>query len=891
MLAALTPIPSFGMNAAAPVTPPLREELPASGSHVPQGWYNFADLRDQIIQSSDSADDTEVLQRAIDLLSSSEFITPVDPATGKASGPVAEQNRNTLFLPAGTYRISKTLTVRAAGVRIIGEDPQTTKIVWAGKEYTSDADPVDGDMQSLDGSWMFRLNGANHAQLSRLTLDGGGRAEAAIRVGFDPHNWTDTWKRTRTTPSATGFRLQDLVLENVARGIWAGINSPNLGGQSLDSEGFVSRTVFRNIGTDVAGSPSYRQAGLVLDGANTLNWQVWDSTFESCDTGLSTNAGTFAAWDNLFSKSRATDIALAGHTDSTVRGNTSIESRQFVRTGGPDDGTVTPEMPGGGPAEREITIMDNTVLDPSSVAVDIRGNGGTVITDNRFRTSIVPIREQRSLGDPTKVNPSELIIGGNQFSLPSTSWWDLYKLSTSDPANLLQFDNSQTDLSSVSPAAMPPTPHADPSRTIREIAPAATADDIQAEVNSLASLAGERPIIHIPAGHYIFNHPVVIPAGLDVQLIGDGEGTFIQWAMASDDFLFRVQAPARATIRDMRLGGQLAHIPAAGEAGGKGISVQTNDLDGDRVYLTQVDVSAANSGQAVFRKDSWRALAVNQVDRTQVRMDGGSISDSNVGLSVSGGALAAQNGTTGVRWFGGSTSGTVNSAYELTSHGKLVAQTVESEGGLGIDLRGGSGSFTLAGSRYVVSNPCPAPSNCGSQFEAAWNDADQEFGSFKATGFQGDISMVNTHLHSLSLNRASAGASPTDRTFAFGVLYEYAPGTHGMWPNGAPNNFPAYVDCTPVLNAGGQSLSYGNRALLLQPHGWWPCAVAGSTSAVSAPTAYAKEMLKELRSAKPQYAARNSNTANSDMLIEHVTYGSLGSHMGIEVSKAASPVQ
>jgi hypothetical protein len=45
-------------------------------------------------------------------------------------------------------------------------------------------------------------------------------------------------------------------------------------------------------------------------------------------------------------------------------------------------------------------------------------------------------------------------------------------------------------------------------------------------------------------------------------------------------------------------------------------------------------------------------------------------------------------------------------------------------------------------------------------------------------------------------------------------------------------------------------------------------------------------MLHSLRTAKPDYATRNPNPINTDMLIEGITYNSLGSHRGIALNHA-----
>ena len=90
-------------------------------------------------------DDTHALQKALDI---------VDPANAK---------RKVLYIPAGVYRITKTLNVprtehaQTIGMGIIGEDPATTRIIWDG--------PQDGRMFYYS-PW--------YARMMRLTLDGRG---------------------------------------------------------------------------------------------------------------------------------------------------------------------------------------------------------------------------------------------------------------------------------------------------------------------------------------------------------------------------------------------------------------------------------------------------------------------------------------------------------------------------------------------------------------------------------------------------------------------------------------------------------------------------------------------------------------------------------------------
>ena len=101
-------------------------------------------------------DDTAAIQRALDEL-----------GTGGRS-PV-------LFLPAGTYRITHTLSIGfATFLSIVGEDPATTTLRWDGPA----------------GGTMLGVNGLAYSRVVRLTFDGRGRAEVAVEQSWDgskPH--------------------------------------------------------------------------------------------------------------------------------------------------------------------------------------------------------------------------------------------------------------------------------------------------------------------------------------------------------------------------------------------------------------------------------------------------------------------------------------------------------------------------------------------------------------------------------------------------------------------------------------------------------------------------------------------------------------------------------
>ena len=135
-------------------------------------FASWADARTRFGAKGDGRnDDTNALQTAIDSLS--------NPAVGYNTG---KSGYMVIYLPAGTYCISSTLTlIGKIGVSIIGEDPLHTIIKWTG-----------GDKDTL-----FWANGSAYFKLSRLSWNANGRKNMEA-VGV---HWKNMW-RDNMTPGA-----------------------------------------------------------------------------------------------------------------------------------------------------------------------------------------------------------------------------------------------------------------------------------------------------------------------------------------------------------------------------------------------------------------------------------------------------------------------------------------------------------------------------------------------------------------------------------------------------------------------------------------------------------------------------------------------------------------
>jgi hypothetical protein len=294
------------------------------------------------------ADDTAALQRALD-----ELRKP-------------DRKLHVLYLPAGTYRITRTLRLtreqpdESQNISILGEDPATTVIRWDG--------PAGGVMFDY-GAWYSRVG--------RFTFDGAGVAGTAVAHGkqFVTYN-----------------EFADMVFRDVGFGIEAGAK----GGQGI-AETVVMRCKFLRCA----------KAGISLQNFNSLDWFIWYSTFEDCGEGATNvyGAGNFHVYHSLFLRSKHADVSIGNTGYFSLRGNTSVGSRAFFVASSMSacsmltiqgntifDTVDAPiQVANFGP----LLLLDNVIKSRSEVAVQIRFLAGFVSMGNTF-TVPYPIRGQRS---------------------------------------------------------------------------------------------------------------------------------------------------------------------------------------------------------------------------------------------------------------------------------------------------------------------------------------------------------------------------------------------------------------------------------------------------------------------------------------------------------------
>jgi len=260
------------------------------------------------------ADDTAALQRALDDLQK-------------------HTQSNILYIPSGTYRITKTVSTKRAahtdcmGISILGQDPATTKIVYDGPP-----------------SQIMFLYDAWYSRIGRLTLDGANKASAALAYGGGFSTYNET---------------ADMIFQNATDGLVLAAVTDN--GQA---ENAVLRCTFRNCSG----------AGIRTRNFNSLDIWAWYCLFEDCGHGLYNSAGNFHAWNCVFLRSKKADIGTSNLMAFSFANNFSLNSTAFL------------DFQTGHSWGAQTSITGNRIIDPTGdFAIRLGSAGPFLVADNIIR--------------------------------------------------------------------------------------------------------------------------------------------------------------------------------------------------------------------------------------------------------------------------------------------------------------------------------------------------------------------------------------------------------------------------------------------------------------------------------------------------------------------------
>jgi hypothetical protein len=638
---------------------------------------------------------------------------------------------STLYIPPGSYTISGTVQLLdAMGVTIVGDDPSTTSIHWTG--------PANGVM--------FQIVDTGYSKLSRLTLDGGGTAEATVELVQSPCYPSSSTNASCGLPASNApgnsmyfLEFNDDVFENAEMGIVADYGLlTNEVTPSVDP--YVPGTIVSynsNQGNMVVRRCQFNNFpawGIVLADQEALDWLIADSQFYNNGFSGSTTTpsaaigsvyfGSIVAVNNYFAHDNR-DIYLPGARSNIIRGNTSIGSNAFLWMGGAWQSMVDVSGNYVATSGSPVTAPNG---DECSTAYGLCvGEARLTLLDNYLSVG-------SGVGVYTLATPS-IAEGGNSFVGSSSSFIQPWG---SNPApTVLNVALDSTGASPPVPAAasfaynMTFNPGANPwgarpTKSTRAVTNVhATFTDCLTQTNTTCAAnltnwlktAPQGSALYFPyywdtvhnlPGMYYINAPIDVPAGLDVTLFGDGFNSHIVWegqpGQASDPYMIHFHGDTASpvgSVRDLYL---LANSAGTSRPGAIQIDVADASTGGsnpapvgDMVFLDQLGASFAKS-----------LVDVAGLDYTLVRLDQAASGGERV-LGVIGAGAGAQGSshTEGVVMFGG--GATPSSTFaDLKNWGKAVLIGTDNEGfPQGFTLNG-SGYLSMDGARLITgTNPSP----------------------------------------------------------------------------------------------------------------------------------------------------------------------------------------
>lgn len=466
----------------ATVSSPKKENSDASDDEFIGPFASWLNVKNDFGAKGDGiTDDTNALQTAIDAL---------------AKGDRAI----VLYLPAGTYMVTGTLVLNnKINISIIGEDPATTVVKWAGAQKGT----------------MFQMNGTAYSKFDRITWNGNNIANIAVDQSWDG----------KKAHFDTGNEYADDTFVDVQIGIRGGAAGHGFAETSILRDHFIRNSA----------------AGVSLGNFNALDIWIRDCLFQDCSTGVtnSRGAGNFRVYHNVFENSKLYDIAIINTGGFSVRNNTSKNSGMFFLAGGASN----PET---------LVIEGNTIIDPvKTQAIRINNQGPVLFFNNVIRSK-----------DTVTAGPVVLYTGKeNGDLLAFRNTFTISNAMPLNDTYTIGFDNkvvSWTSLHDLIIPVLPGTP-LNLKRRVFEIALGSDAGSIQDVIYKAAKFSGKKPVVHLPFGRYNISKSIHIPANSDIQLIGDGDGD--QYASKligtanNSSSVIAIEGPGKATIRDLTIQG------------------------------------------------------------------------------------------------------------------------------------------------------------------------------------------------------------------------------------------------------------------------------------------------------------------------------------------------
>jgi len=574
---------SSGSVSPSMITPAVISQLPTTNTSTPivapqvassqisnsptftgplSGWANVMSYG---AKGDGVTDDTAAIQSALNIIGQS----------GKPS---------VLYLPAGQYKISQTLNLKgAANVTIVGANPSTVSLNWAG----------------ASGGTMLNFQNTAYSNLERVTLNGNNTAGKDLWIQWDGSS----------THFPTTFGITDDVFKNSQIGIQGGSLANSY--QDTAAEVSIERSQFLN----------NTSAGIYLEDWNTVDWWIRNSNFQNNYNGINVATGAFHVYNSNFVNSTNGDISANNNGFMGLRNNYSSGSPYFYKAGGPTGSLLTSD------------IENNKIVNTLGTALQIENPGPATILNNIIQNASGNTSPAVSIGG---FNSGSLTALGNTFTVANPIQI------TGTMASNIQANNSIVNSSSIN-TVIPRLPATPPLTTGPIInVTTLTGAAIQTAINqAVKQYSGQHPIVHLITGSYLVSTTISIPTNSDVQVIGDVAGATNLNGTGFSGPIIKINGPSSALVKNLGIDGgaksQGIVISGADQAGGKILldQVTSNGYDGSgqALNVTGLNQTVVNGINDQLQGTAGiNVVGGNNVTTASVNMFGGSNGPSfNVG--------------------------------------------------------------------------------------------------------------------------------------------------------------------------------------------------------------------------------------------------------------------
>ncbi|WP_269522648.1 glycosyl hydrolase family 28-related protein [Coraliomargarita parva] len=273
----------------------------------------------------------------------------------------------TVYLPAGTYRITGSLSIAGSGTQLIG-DGINTVIQWDGSA----------------GGTMMNSVGVSRGSFIGIVWQGSpdGSSTHANRAAYGIDHHSPTIYETRV-------RHENEAFHNFTT---AGIRSYGGTGSGPipTAETMVWNCLFEDCAIGIYnGSDAY----------NSYQWIIEGSLFKNCGYGINTPRGKTVVFDCRFEGSTSVDISTTAGIAQRVRRCVSVGSEQFFEViWGSSSGSQIIE-------DCHIDSWTNT-----DGAIIFKAQGAMIVTDCVFTN---PPNTHEPIYMANNYNPSRILVGGN----------------------------------------------------------------------------------------------------------------------------------------------------------------------------------------------------------------------------------------------------------------------------------------------------------------------------------------------------------------------------------------------------------------------------------------------------------------------------------------------